>query len=199
MRGFQLNVSRNPQCLWCGWFNWRSPLSLILQNDPIYKSWGPTTRRRTASCLSIHSSSITYTERQKLGHQIQTTLQWDWRNKRKLNVHIMDAPTTVFCPLQNHLWHFNWVLIRFLNEELDIKTHKWNTMPRDCIQRKMQIISFVSIVWFDLQLSFHYSFPRRFLPIDNTWFSDWIRRILMSFLCRFWVANWTSVGVVKYL
>ena len=48
--------------------------------------------------------------------------------------------------------------IFFLKNELDIKIHKWNTMPRESIRRKMQIISFVSTVWLDLQLSFHYSF-----------------------------------------
>jgi hypothetical protein len=47
-------------------------------------------------------------------------------------------------------------------------------MLREYIRRKMQIISFVSVVWLDLPLSFRHSFviPEAFHPIDNTWLCD---------------------------
>jgi hypothetical protein len=57
----------------------------------------------------------------------------DVKNKANRNAQIKEPSKSFFFffRLQNPLYHFNWDLIRFLKEELDIKMHEWNIKPEE--------------------------------------------------------------------
>jgi hypothetical protein len=54
----------------------------------------------------------------------------DAKNKANINAQIKEPSKSFFFLLQNPLYHFNWDLIRFLKEELDIKMHERNIKPK---------------------------------------------------------------------
>jgi hypothetical protein len=110
----------------------------------------------------------------------------DVKNKSKhkgANKRSIEEEFFFSCRLQNELCHFNWILIRFLKEELHIKIHGWNIMTEEkdahyksgkhCLASSSAVKSIA-----------HFSFRRRSALINNrTWFSGWMKCILMSFLC----------------